>query len=80
MASPTKPPSPINPVDNAETEREFGAAVERVQRRQTTPSRKGFDEERQSDEQTRHGTAQDNETAYHQPASPGAWTPFSDDD
>ena len=69
-------------MDNAETEREFEAAVERVQRRQSTSARKGFDEERQSDEYeyARREAAFSKETALSQPASAGAWTLFSDED
>jgi hypothetical protein len=79
MASPTKPPAPVaGPLNATETEREFEAAVERVQRRETTAPRKGFDEERQPDEQARDAVAQDEEKTL-EPLAPGAWTPFSGD-
>jgi hypothetical protein len=78
MASPTKPLAPIRHRDTVESDLEFEAAIERVQRRETTAPRKGFDEQRQSED---HPPAEpDTETV--EPASPlavGDWTPFSDE-
>jgi hypothetical protein len=84
MASPTKPPAPLRPLSTSEPEREFEAAVERVQRRETTAPRKGFDEERQFDEPAQEADARDQaeleEDAPMRAASPDLWTPFSDNE
>jgi hypothetical protein len=65
---------------------EFEAAIERVQRRETTPPRKGFDEQRPSEELIRDSAeeneddARESEDETPDEPPPGVWTPFSDED
>ncbi len=87
MASPPKPSAPhLTPIHSDNTEWEFEAAIERVQRRETTAPRKGFDEQRSSDESIRDGTdengdddAPEGEDKAPDEPPPGLWSPFSDE-
>jgi hypothetical protein len=94
MASPPKPSAPhLTPMHSDNSGWEFEAAIERVQRRETTPPRKGFDEQRPSEDLMRDAAERDEDDAPEredespdgenealgEPA-PGQWTPFSDVD
>jgi hypothetical protein len=87
MASPPKPSAPhLTPMHSDNTGWEFEAAIERVQRRETTAPRKGFDEQRPSEELIRDSAeeneddAREREDEIPEEPPPGVWTPFSDED
>jgi hypothetical protein len=79
MASPTKPPAPLPAPSTAENGREFEAAVERVQRRDTNSPRKGFDEQRQSEDHATWAETGADSAELPGPLPPGTWTLFSDE-
>jgi hypothetical protein len=79
MASPTKPLAPLPGPGNTENGREFEAAVERVRRRETNSPRKGFDEQRQSEDHATWAETGADDPELPAPPPPGTWTLFSDE-